>query len=87
MITVGHTLPTPTVNTGEGGVERRIAMSRNIHPIERAIRVAVGAVVTSMAFVGPANRWFLLGLVLVVSGVLGWCLPYQLLGIDTRKLA
>jgi hypothetical protein len=39
-----------------------------------------------MAFVGPANRWFLLGLVLVVSGLVGWCLPYQLLGIDTRKL-
>ncbi len=58
-------------------------MKTNIHPYERVARVAIGLGLTSLAFVGPANNWFLLGLVPVATGLLGWCPPYQLLGIST----
>lgn len=58
-------------------------MKTNIHPYERIARVVIGFGVTSLAFVGPANNWFLLGLVPVATGLLGWCPPYQLLGIST----
>ena len=61
-------------------------MQTNIHPIERALRVIVGAGVASLAFWGPTNMWFLLGLVPVATGLSGWCPPYQLLGINTCKL-
>ena len=61
-------------------------MQKNIHPIERAIRVAGGAFIASLAFWGPTNLWFLLGLVPVATGLMGWCPPYQLLGINTCKL-
>ena len=60
-------------------------MQKNIHPIERVIRVVVGLVLTSMAFVGPANPWFLIGIVPVLTGLIGWCPPYQVLGINTCK--
>ena len=60
-------------------------MQKNIHPIERVIRVVVGLVLTSMAFVGPANPWFLIGIVPVLTGLIGWCPPYQILGINTCK--
>jgi hypothetical protein len=60
-------------------------MTKNIHPIERVIRVVVGLVLTSMAFVGPANPWFLIGIVPVLTGLIGWCPPYQILGINTCK--
>lgn len=60
-------------------------MKKNIHPIERAVRVLVGLGLISMAFVGPANLWFLVGIVPVMTGLLGWCPPYQLLGISTCK--
>jgi hypothetical protein len=60
-------------------------MTKNIHPIERVIRVVVGVVLTSMAFIGPANPWFLIGIVPVLTGVIGWCPPYQILGINTCK--
>lgn len=60
-------------------------MKKNVHPIERVIRVVVGLGLTSMAFVGPANPWFLLGIIPVLTGVLGWCPPYTLLGISTCK--
>ena len=58
-------------------------MKKNIHPIERVIRVIVGLVLTSLAFVGPANPWFLVGIIPVLTGLTGWCPPYQLLGINT----
>lgn len=61
-------------------------MTKNIHPVERVLRIIVGFSITSMAFVGPSNLWFLLGLVPVVTGALGWCPPYSLLGINTCNL-
>jgi hypothetical protein len=60
-------------------------MQKNIHPVERVIRVVVGLVLTSMAFIGPANPWFLIGIVPVLTGLIGWCPPYQILGINTCK--
>ena len=60
-------------------------MTKNIHPVERTIRIVVGAVLTSFAFWGPANPWFFLGLVPLATGLMGWCPPYALLGISTCK--
>lgn len=61
-------------------------MKKNIHPVERAVRVIGGIIITSLAFLGPANPWFLLGIIPVLTGAFGWCPPYQLLGISTCKL-
>lgn len=61
-------------------------MTKNIHPAERVIRVLVGVGLTSLAFVGPENKLFLLGLVPVATGLLGWCPPYAMLGINTCNL-
>lgn len=60
-------------------------MKKNIHPIERTVRVLVGLVLISMAFVGPKNLWFLFGFVPVLTGLVGWCPPYAILGISTCK--
>lgn len=61
-------------------------MPQNIHPIERVVRVTVGLFLVSLAFWGPANLWFLLGLIPVATGLSGWCPPYSLLGINTCRL-
>jgi hypothetical protein len=61
-------------------------MTKNIHAVERVVRVVVGLVLISLAFVGPANLWFLLGAVPLATGLVGWCPPYALLGINTCKL-
>lgn len=61
-------------------------MQKNIHNIERAVRVGIGLILVSLAFVGPANLWFLLGLVPLVTGLIGWCPPYAMLGISTCKM-
>lgn len=61
-------------------------MTKNIHKVERVARVVIGLGIASMAFWGPANLWFLLGLIPVATGLLGWCPPYSLLGINTCNL-
>jgi hypothetical protein len=58
---------------------------RNVGRLDRSLRVAAGLIISSLAFVGPANPWFLLGLVLVATGIMGWCPPYSILGISTHK--
>ncbi|NBU21737.1 DUF2892 domain-containing protein [bacterium] len=58
-------------------------MKKNIHPVERVVRIIGGLVVASLAFWGPAEKWFLLGLFPIFTGLLGWCPPYALLGIST----
>lgn len=64
-------------------------MRLNIHPLERMIRVVGGVVLMSLAFWGPRNPWFLLAAIPTVTGFLGWCPLYTLLGISTcsRKLS
>ena len=61
-------------------------MKKNIHPIERGMRVLAGLVLISMVFVGPKNLWFLLGIVPLLTGIIGWCPPYAMLGISTCKI-
>ena len=58
-------------------------MTKNIHSIERAIRIVLGLGLSSLAFWGPTNKWFLLGLIPLFTGLIGWCPPYALLGINT----
>lgn len=53
----------------------------NEHPVERWARVVLG--VLSLTLVGPQTLWGLLGLVPLVTGALGSCPLYTLLGIST----
>jgi len=59
-------------------------MKQNIGKAERVVRVVVGVGILSLAFVGPRSAWGYFGLAPVVTGLVGWCPPYTLLGIDTR---
>ena len=58
-------------------------MTKNIGMMERVVRVAGGIAILSLAFVGPETPWGYLGLLPLVTGLVGWCPPYALLGIDT----
>lgn len=60
-------------------------MKKNVGNIERAIRIIVGLVLISLVFVGPQSAWGWIGVVPLATGLIGWCPPYQLLGINTCK--
>lgn len=61
-------------------------MKTNIHPIERGFRVVVGLFLMSLAYWGPNNSWFLLGIIPVATGLIGWCPLYKMLGVNTCQI-
>ena len=62
-------------------------MKQNVGNVERVIRIIVGLAVISLVFIGPQSNWGWLGLVPLATGLIGWCPPYALLGINTCKKA
>ena len=59
---------------------------RNEGKVDRILRVIVGAAVLSLVFVGPQTAWGWVGLVPLVTGLVGNCPVYSLLGINTCGL-
>jgi len=53
--------------------------------VDRALRVVVGLVLIALVFVGPQTPWGWLGVVPLVTGLVGFCPAYTLLGINTCK--
>jgi hypothetical protein len=58
-------------------------MTTNEGSIDRALRVIVGLGILSLAFIGPQTPWAYIGIVPVLTGLIGWCPAYTLLGINT----
>lgn len=58
----------------------------NIHPVERVGRGIIGLVILSLIFWGPKSLWGLVGLLPLITALVGWCPPYSWLGINTCKL-
>lgn len=61
-------------------------MTTNEGTIDRVIRVVVGLVILSLCVVGPKTLWGLIGIVPLLTGLLGYCPAYQLLGLNTCPL-
>lgn len=60
-------------------------MKTNVGTVDRAVRIVAGLVLLSLMFIleGNAKWWGLVGLVPLVTGLIGWCALYVPLGIDT----
>lgn len=50
---------------------------------DRTLRVLLGIVLLSLTFVGPRTPWGLIGLVPLLTGLLGICPLYSVFGIST----
>ncbi|MCC6409357.1 MAG: DUF2892 domain-containing protein [Planctomycetes bacterium] len=61
-------------------------MPTNEHPIERLVRVALGATLLAMVFVGPKTPWGWIGVVPLLTGLIGSCPLYTLFGWRTCPL-
>jgi hypothetical protein len=62
-------------------------MFANESTFDRVARVVVGLVVLSLVFVGPKTLWGLVGLVPLLTGVVGFCPLYRLVGISTCSVS
>ena len=56
---------------------------KNEGTIDRVLRVIAGAALVSLVFVGPETPWGWIGVVPMVTGLVGNCPVYSLLGIST----
>lgn len=61
-------------------------MKVNEGSLDRAVRVVAGLVLLSIAFVGPQTPWGYIGIVPLVTGLVGFCPLYSVLGIKTCKV-
>ena len=60
-------------------------MTTNVGGIDRILRIAIGAVLVILAATGQIGLWGWIGLLPLATGLVGWCPPYGLLGINTCK--
>ena len=58
-------------------------MTNNLGTWDRWLRIAAGAFLFSLLFWGPQTSWGWLGLILAMTGLVGHCPIYVMLGIKT----
>jgi len=58
-------------------------VGKNEGMVDRGLRVLFGLAVLSLVFVGPESAWGWVGLVPLLTGLVGFCPLYSILGIST----
>ena len=58
-------------------------MKANEGGVDRALRIMGGLAILSLAFVGPQTPWAYVGVVPLLTGLVGFCPLYALLGVNT----
>lgn len=61
-------------------------MTRNEGNVDRIVRVVAGLAILSLAFIGPKTAWAYIGIVPVLTGLIGYCPAYSIFGINTCSL-
>lgn len=58
-------------------------MRHNESTFDRWLRIVLGAVLIALVFTGPQTLWGWLGLIPLVTGLVGYCPVYGLFGWST----
>ncbi len=58
-------------------------LPRNEHRIDRGLRIVLGLGLLALAFAGPKTAWGLLGVLPLLTGLIGSCPSYTLFGLRT----
>lgn len=60
-------------------------MKANVGGLDKILRIVAGLGVLSLVLIleGPARWWGLVGLVPLLTGFIGWCPAYTLIGVNT----
>ncbi|MBW0172443.1 MAG: DUF2892 domain-containing protein [Hydrogenophaga sp.] len=61
-------------------------MTQNVGGIDRTLRILVGLGLMAAAATGTVGLWGYLGVMPLLTGLVGWCPPYALLGFNTCAL-
>jgi hypothetical protein len=63
-----------------------IMLKKNVGTMDRLVRICIGIALIAMVFLPPNIAWGWIGLVPLVTGILGSCPLYGLIGIETSRL-
>jgi hypothetical protein len=55
----------------------------NVGNLDRLLRVVVGVVLLSLTVLGPRTAWGLIGILPLLTGLVGFCPLYRVLGMNT----
>ena len=61
-------------------------MTRNEGTLDRVVRVVLGIVLIALALTGQFTPWGWIGVVPLLTGLIGTCPLYSMLGVNTCKL-
>lgn len=62
-------------------------MKKNEGNLDRTVRVVIGLGLLSTVFVGPQTLWGLVGVVPLLTGLVGFCPLYKIFGFNTCPLS
>jgi hypothetical protein len=60
-------------------------MTANVGGLDRALRIIIGLALISLVYIGPQTPWGWIGVVPLLTGAVGWCGLYTVLGLNTCK--
>ncbi len=58
---------------------------KNEGTLDRTIRIALGIALLAIVFVGPKSLWGLVGVIPLLTGLVGSCPLYSVLHVSTDK--
>jgi hypothetical protein len=60
-------------------------MNANVGGIDRVLRIVVGVALIALAFTETVGMWGYIGVVPLLTGLIGWCPAYLPFGFKTCK--
>ena len=60
-------------------------MKLNLSTVDRILRVVIGLAVVGYFLTTPFKAVALVGVILAVTGLVGWCPIYRILRVSTRR--
>ncbi len=58
-------------------------MTQNIGSLDRIVRTVIGVALIAATLTGAIGVWGWIGVVPLITALLGWCPPYAILGFST----
>ena len=78
--------PYPSTTSKADALKERHTMDFKINEgtVDRALRIVAGLALIALALVGTIGAWGYIGIILLLTGAVGMCPIYSLLGLSTR---
>ena len=61
-------------------------MTKNVGGIDSTLRILIGLALIACSSTNTIGMWGYLGVVPLLTGLIGWCPPYAIFGFNTCSL-